>query len=83
MNVKINDKQMSDDRTTEEQTSDDRPLMKINPRRTAWRSLFTKFFAASDENFLVYSRAATNVRTFEYYSFEIFMNELFLRTNVR
>ena len=29
------------------------------------------------------SRAATNVRTFEYYSFEIFTNELFLRTNVR
>ena len=28
-------------------------------------------------------RAATNVRTFEYYSFEIFTNELFLRTNVR
>ena len=31
----------------------------------------------------VLSRAATNVRTFEYYSFEIFTNELFLRTNVR
>ena len=29
------------------------------------------------------TRAATNVRTFEYYSFEIFTNELFLRTNVR
>ena len=29
------------------------------------------------------ARAATNVRTFEYYSFEIFTNELFLRTNVR
>ena len=28
-------------------------------------------------------RAATNVRTFDYYSFEIFTNELFLRTNVR
>ena len=28
-------------------------------------------------------RAATNVRTFEYYSFEIFTKELFLRTNVR
>ena len=31
----------------------------------------------------VWNRAATNVRTFEYYSFEIFTNELFLRTNVR
>ena len=29
------------------------------------------------------TRAATNVRTFEYYSFEIFTNELFSRTNVR
>ena len=29
------------------------------------------------------TRAPTNVRTFEYYSFEIFTNELFLRTNVR
>ena len=32
---------------------------------------------------MVQCRAATNVRTFEYYSFEIFTNELFLRTNVR
>ena len=31
----------------------------------------------------MFFRAATNVRTFEYYSFEIFTNELFLRTNVR
>ena len=30
----------------------------------------------------VHSRAATNVRTFEYYSFEIFTNELFF-TNER
>ena len=34
-------------------------------------------------NMLSQCRAATNVRTFEYYSFEIFTNELFLRTNVR
>ena len=53
MNGKINDKPKSDDRTTEEQTSDDRCLTKINSWRTAWRSLLTKFFA--DENFLLYS----------------------------
>ena len=35
------------------------------------------------QNCIKNSRAATNVRTFEYYSFEIFTNELFWRTNVR
>ena len=53
MNVKINDKQKSDNRTAEEQTSDNWRLTKINSWRTAWRSLLTKFFA--DENFLLYS----------------------------
>ena len=53
MNAKIDDKQKSDDRTSEEQTSDDLRLTKINSCRTAWRSLLTKFFA--DENFLLYS----------------------------
>ena len=43
MNVKINDKQKSDDRL----------LTKINSWRTAWRSLLTKFFA--DENLMLYS----------------------------
>ena len=53
MNVKINDKQKSDDRTIEEQTSGDQYLTKINSWRTAWRSLLTKFF--TDENFLLCS----------------------------
>ena len=53
MNAKINDKQNSDNWMSEEQTSDDRRLTKINSWRTAWRSLLTKFFA--DEYFLPYS----------------------------
>ena len=44
MNGKINDKRKSDDRTSKEQTSDDRRLTKINSWRTAWRSLVTKIF---------------------------------------
>ena len=56
MNAKVDDKQKSDDRTTEEQTSDDRRLTKINSWRTVWQSLLTKFFA--DENFLLYSTLA-------------------------
>ena len=54
MNVKINNKQKSDNRTIEEQTSDNRRLTKIISWRTAWQSLLTKFFA--DKNFLLYSR---------------------------
>ena len=42
MNVKINDRQKSEDRTTEERSSDGRRLTKINSWRTAWRSLLTK-----------------------------------------
>ena len=53
MNVKRNRKQKSDERTTGEQMSNDRCLMKINSWRAAWWSLLTKFFA--DENFLLYS----------------------------
>ena len=60
MNGKINDKQKSDDRMIEEQTSEDRHLTKINSWRTAWRSLLTKFFA--DENFLLFSRTYTNTK---------------------
>ena len=43
MNGKINDKQKSDDRTIEEQTSEDRHLTKINSWRTAWRLLWRNF----------------------------------------
>ena len=45
MNGKINDiiKAESDDRTIEEQTSEDRHLTKINSWRTAWRSLWRNF----------------------------------------
>ena len=53
MNVKINCKQKSAERTTGEQMSNDRCLTKINSWRAAWWSLLTKFFA--DENFLLYS----------------------------
>ena len=53
MNVKVNDKQKSDDRITESQTSDNRRLTKINSWRTDRLSLLTKFFA--DENLLLYS----------------------------
>ena len=52
MNVKIKDKQKSDDRTNKRATTDF--LTKIN----SWRSLLTKFFA--DENFLLYSNLKFN-----------------------
>ena len=58
MNVKINDKQKSDDRTIENQASDDWLLRKINSWRTVRRSLLTKFFA--DENFLLYSSTSNH-----------------------
>ena len=38
---------------------------------------WTNSFFLSDEKNIHRCRAATNVRTFEYYSFEIFTNELF------
>ena len=53
MNVKINDKQKSDDRTSKEQTSDDRLLTKINSWQTSLTVAFDEIFA--DENFLLYS----------------------------
>ena len=53
MNVKINDKQQSDDRMIEEQQVTTDVWRKANSWRTAGRSLLTKFFA--DENFLLYS----------------------------
>ena len=56
----MTDKQRSYDRTTEEQTSDDRCLTKISSWRTAWRSLLTKFFP--DEKFLLYSTQYLNFK---------------------
>ena len=44
MNVKINDKQKSDDQMTEEQRSDDQHLTKINSWRTAWTVAFDEIF---------------------------------------
>ena len=71
MNVKMNDKQKSHDRTAEEQTSDDQYLTKINSWWTAWRSLLKKFFA--DENFLLYRNLSPpNVPMWEHDFFVIF-----------
>ena len=66
MNVKINDKQKSNDRTAEEQTSDNRHLRKIFSRRTAFWSLLTKFFA--DENFLLYSSFDRNLSLSKFFA---------------